>query len=153
MIDPLMDKLRPGWRERRDAQRSWWKPIEVLLVLGLCLVSYVWFCRHLVWGLHVVFHREDAGRLAQVMAGPVQALPLIVLLVAVFPFLCLAGVVVNTIVYFIPPLRRVSEKGSDRVAGLTIRHANRQLLAVGGKAALVAAPLLVLLAAWPFHRH
>ncbi|MBO9560712.1 MAG: hypothetical protein J7515_19280 [Caulobacter sp.] len=153
MVDPLMDKVRPGWRERREAQKSWWKPIETLLVIGLCLASYFWFCRHVVWGLHEVLHPEDAGRFTQAMAGPAQVLPIIVILVAILPFFSLAGMVVNTIVYFIPPLRRVSEKGSDRVAGLTIGHANRELLVFGGYAALVAAPLLLLLAALPFHHH
>ena len=151
MVDPLLKKLRPGRRARAEAQKSWWKPIEKLLVVTVTLISYYGFARFAVWGIHVVFHPEDAGRFAQVVAGPLRVLPLVALVAGAMPFLCLGGVVVNSIVYFIPPLRRVSEKGSDRHAELTIRNANRELLKAGLWSALIAAPLLALAAATPFH--
>jgi hypothetical protein len=153
MIDPLMDKLRPGWRERAAVQRTWWKPIERLLVLAVTLALYSTFARYAVWGLHVVIHPEDTGRLAQVLAGPPRFVPLVGLFGGFVPFLCLSGIVVNSVVCLIPPLRRVSERGSDQHQELTIRRANRDLFRAGLCSALIAAPLLALAAATPFHHH
>jgi len=153
MVDPLMEKLRPGRRARAQAQQSWWKPVERLLVLAVFAGGYFHFCTHAIWGLHVLFHPEAAGGLAKALAGPLRFVPLVGVVAGAAPFLFLAGIVVNSIVYCIPPLRRVSEKGADRHAELTIRNANRGLFKAVLWSALIAAPLIVLAAATPFHPH
>ncbi|EJL30388.1 hypothetical protein PMI01_03166 [Caulobacter sp. AP07] len=149
-LDPLMEKLRPGFRARQEAQRSWWKPIERLLVIGLAFGLMGAFSRYALWPLHVAFHPKDTERFAEILRGPVQPQAVVVLLALIWPAVCLGGVVVNSAVYWVPPLRRVSEKGGDRHPELNIGTANRALLKAAFWGALIGLPVAALISASPF---
>jgi hypothetical protein len=146
----LMDKLRPGWRERAAAQRSWWKPIESLLVIAVwgALSFAAW--RYLLWDVHRIVNPKTSADFAGFYQhGPSIYLSFAAILAAA-PLFCLAGISVNSVVGLIPPLRRLSERGSDRLPELTIKSANRELGKLGLRLAVVAIPVSVLLAIAPF---
>ena len=137
--DFLMDRLRRGWRERREAQDPVWSFLERILVVALTgITSYLWIRTALA--LHFKFHPED--RLPFSDSNTQLPLPTFAgALLTVFLLLCVAGITVNSIEGLIPWARRRTETGSDRVAGLTITEANRGLAKAALALALITIPL------------
>jgi hypothetical protein len=147
----LMDRLRPGWRERREAQDPVWSFLERLLVVTLTgITSYLGIRSALA--LHFRFHPEDWLPFSESNAQ----FPLLAFFGAfltVFLLLCLFGIGVNSVEGLIPYARRRAETGSERVPELTITAANRGLMKAAIAIAVVAIPSDVysVLTSWSAH--
>jgi hypothetical protein len=137
--DWIMDRVRPGWRERAAAQDPIWSLLERIVVLALTGFA-LYFGARSAWFLHVKLRPEDRLH----FSNPTSQLPISVFagcLLTGFLLLCVFGIVVNSIEGLIPWMRRRAETGSDRVPGLTLSAANAGLLKVGIALALLAVPL------------
>lgn len=146
--DFLMDRLRPGWRQRQEAQDPVWSFLERILVVVLSgIPSY--FGIKAALALHFKFHPEDRLPFSDSNA---QFPPLAFFgsLLTAFLLFCLFAMAVNSLEGLVPYARRRAEAGSERVPGLTITAANRDLMKVAIALAVVAIPMDVysLLASW-----
>ena len=146
--DFVMDLLRPGWRERREAQDPVWSFLERILVVALTgITSYFGITAALA--LHFKFHPEDRLPFSYSNAR-FPPLAFFGALLTANLLLCVFGMAVNSLEGVIPYARRRAETGSKRVPGLTIRAANRDLMKVAVANAVVAIPMDVysLLTRW-----
>jgi hypothetical protein len=138
----LMDRLRPGWRERAAAQASPWTFIERLVALGLCAALCYLLIARGEFFQHFRFHPED-----KVLLGNPNASFPAWLFVGIFAqgffLLCISMIIMNWLESLYAPLKRWAERGSDRFPELTIRNANRELWKAALCLGLLAVPSFI----------
>lgn len=109
-----------------------------------------WIWRYGLWSMHTMVHPHPAQTFADYQQHGASIFLNLGAIAVGLPLFCLAGVGMNSLVSLVPPLRKLSERGSDKLPELTIAHANRDLAWVGLRLAVVAVPLALLGAAAPF---
>jgi hypothetical protein len=134
--DFLMDRVLPGWRERRGAQNPFWSMVEQAVVLVASWRASFWLV-DIGLDYHFRLFPADLARYGE--GQP--------LLVAIEVFLvwgvawCGIAIALNAIEARIPTLRRLAEQGSDRFPELKVDAANRTLFRAAGVIGAVAGPL------------
>lgn len=131
----VMDRWRPGWRERAAKRKSVWDFVE--FALGFALMPLFWYLLfQLAWRLHVcvypihdgyenLFWREGISTSA-FLSSFLMLIPLF------WPALIAAFLISNIVMWLIRPARRVMEREAAGDPEMTFRGANRGLIKWGG---------------------
>lgn len=112
IIEPIFDKVRPGWRNRSKQRRSIWhlpKVIISFLLMGICW----YFLFRGMWEIHLMVHPRHVGRLGEFWQSGIGlkafvssfflAIPLIL------PASGISFILTNFLFWMIPPTRKVFE--------------------------------------------
>ena len=151
LVEVLLDKTRPGWRERQARRKSLWHLPITIVMFGL--LGGLWFALFkAMWLLHLVWHPEHAGHLQEFwpkgmrpqpfVASALLALPLFL------PALGIALILTNLVFWFIGPARRAFEREAGGDPEMTFRGANRKLLKIVFAILLPVGIGLSLIGAW-----
>ena len=144
LIEKMLDKLRPGWRERRAKQKSPWD--LVCLVVGFVWLGVFWYALFQVaWMLHVLLYPEHAGLRKEFWCEGIpfrMFLSSFLMLMPLFVPAAVAGFLsANCLMWLIPPARRAMETEAAGDREMTFAGANAGLIKWGG---LVSAGCLIL---------
>jgi hypothetical protein len=128
----LMDKFRPGWRERARKRKSPWD--FLCAIVGMALIVAIYYLLFLIlWEVHTWIHPEHIGRLKNFWYfkdGDVRefAARLLILVSLFFPSVCCGFLATNYLFWLIPPARRIVEAEAKGDYELTFKGANAGLL-------------------------
>jgi hypothetical protein len=147
ILEPVLDKLRPGWRERRARRKSPWNLLGVLVAFALmAVIGYFLF--QAAWSAHVYFHPEHAAHQREFWGAGISfrafvpsfllAMPLAI--PAVFGGLLCA----NLVLWLIPPARRAMDAEAAGDPEMTFAGANAGLIKWGGIASAVCLLLSII---------
>jgi len=150
----LMDRLRPGWRERKERRRSPWHLLKLLIMFPLMGgAGYLLF--HLVWLIHNVVYPEHAGRLGAFLAEHEDTAVIVSRGLMIFPlFLPSLGIgmlTTNLLLWCIPLARRAFEaeaiippepEGDDDVSDWDFESAGESPESETGRSGAGPAPVL-----------
>lgn len=153
LVEVLLDKTRPGWRERHARRKSLWHLPTTILMFGL--LGALWFLLFkAIWQVHLLWHPEHAGHLDEFWPKGIRPRPFLASALLVLPlFLPALGISLilsNLLFWFIGPARRAFEREAGGDPEMTFRGANRKLfiallilLPVGIGLSLIGAWLLI----------
>ena len=144
------DRLRPGWRDRAEAQRSWWKFMETILTICLAAGMWLFVFTALSGKIHVYFHPGDATAIPNPLRASMSAWTLSAIVPIVWPILCLSGILINFVESLFAFTRIRAERGSNLYPELTIRRANRDLIKALAWGSLFTVPLFLAGSAGPW---
>jgi hypothetical protein len=144
VVPSIMDKVRPGWRERVAAQRSSWKVFEIFAIVLLTFALWLLAVPRISGELHAVFHHSDAVRIPDPFRASMSIWTFCALFPVLAPTFTLAGITVNWVESLFNFTRVRAEKGSEEHPELTIRAANRGLLRALAWISIVAVPLFII---------
>lgn len=150
VVPQVMDKLRPGWRERSEAQRSWWKLFEIGITSGLFSSMWIFAAPWLSGAIHAHFHPSDVAKIPTPLQASMSFWTAAAILPIALPLFCLAGIMVNCAEGAFSFTRRRAERGSALYPELTIKGANRGLVRALIWTSIVAIPLYVAGSAGPW---
>jgi hypothetical protein len=143
VVPQVMDKLRPGWRERSEAQRSWWKMFEIGITFGLFFSMWIFAAPWLSAKIHAHFYPSDMAKIPTAFRASMSFWTASAILPIALPLLCLAGMIVNCAEGVFSFTRRRAERGGALYPELTIKGANRGLARLLIWTSIVAIPLYV----------
>jgi hypothetical protein len=140
IIEKIMDRLRPGWRERSARRKSPWNLVCVLL--GFALFFVFWYALfQLAWALHVQIYPAHAGlkhafwrsgiSLGAFVPSFLMLMPLAI------PALVAGLLAANGLVWVIPAARRAMEAEAAGDPEMTFAGASAGLVKWGGLASAV----------------
>lgn len=144
VVGATMDKLRPGWRERAAAQRSWWKMIEIYLTIILLCGMWLYVAPWVSGKIHAHFHPRDAMNIPNPFRASMTFWTLCAIIPIAGPLFCLAGIIVNSVESLFKFTRIKAEKGSEIYPELTLKGANGELARWMAWMCLIAVPLYFL---------
>jgi hypothetical protein len=107
----IMDKLRPGWRERGEIRRrNPWNAVAMLLSWGFG--AGICYCAlKLVWKLHLYFHPAHAGHWRDIPKTHQHLLPALAMTLPIgLASLVLGMIAANLVLWCVPPARRSFER-------------------------------------------
>lgn len=141
ITEGALDKLRPGWRERRAKRKSPWNLLGVLL--GFSIALPVWyFLFQTAWWVHVKCYPSHATLQKQFWRGGISARAFVSSFLLLMPLAVPAFVggfvSANLLVWLIPPARRVLENEAAGDREMTFAGSNTGLAKWGGIASGVA---------------
>jgi hypothetical protein len=108
----LMDRLRPGWRERKERRKSPWHLLKLLIMFPLVGgTGYVLF--RIFWLLHIAVYDDHAGKL-QAFLGEHQDTTVIIarglmIFPLILPAIGIGLVLTNLLLWCIPWARQAFE--------------------------------------------
>lgn len=140
----VLDKLRPGWRERQAKRKSHWDLACVIVGLGISLFAW-YFLFQAAWRLHVDFYPAHVGLKSQFwdagISGRAFASSFLMLMPLGVPALTLGFLLANVIFWLIPPARRAMEREAAGDREMTFAGANLGLIKWGGIASAICLAL------------
>jgi len=150
ITEVVLDKLRPGWRERQAKRKSPWNLVCVLV--GFILVPLIWYYLfQAAWRLHVEFYPMHAGlekgfwnagiSFRAFVSSFLMLMPLGV------PAMVAGFLLANLIIWLIPPARRTMEAEAAGDREMTFAGSNAGLIRWGGIASAVCIVLSIVGAA------
>ena len=112
LIEKILDKHRPGWRERSGRRKSFWhfpRMITSFILLGL-----LWYLLFVgMWEIHLIVFPEHEGHLREFWQEGISFKAFISSFLLVmplfFPSMGASYILVNLIFWFIPPARKAFE--------------------------------------------
>lgn len=112
VTERLMDRFRPGWRERKERRKSPWHLLKLLIMFPLMGgTGYLLF--QFFWLLHTVVYPAHAGQLGALLAEHEDTTVIVARGLMIFPlFLPAIGVgmlLTNLLLWCIPWARRAFE--------------------------------------------
>ena len=145
--EDALDRLRPGWRERRAKRKSPWNLLCVLLGFALALLAW-YYLFQAAWWLHVERYPAHAGLKREFWRAGISVRAFISSFLLLMP-LAVPAIVggllsANLLVWLIPPARRAMEHEAAGDREMTFAGANAGLAKWGGIAAAVAIVLSVI---------
>lgn len=140
ITEAALDKLRPGWRERRAKRKSPWNLACVLTGFGIAALA--WYCLfQAAWRLHVHFFPAHVGHVREFwgagISGRAFVSSFLVLMPLGIPALVAGFLSANCIFWCIPPARRAMEREAAGDRELTFAGSNAGLIKWGGLAAVI----------------
>src|SRR3989344_3832890 len=93
--------------QKRAALRGWWGMICGLTMGAIGLVLEFYYLVALLNWHNQLSHPEEARI---VLRGPIKEFWVLLVFPSIIPFMAMGGIMLNTVIWLIPPLRRVSEK-------------------------------------------
>jgi hypothetical protein len=146
LVESLLDAKRPGWRKRRDKQKSPWN--LVCKVVGLALALLYWYgLSKGALALNIFIYPEytahkDLLELTR-LSGLAEFSANLMIFPLGFPALIAGFISGNCLVSLIPAARETMEKEAGDDVRMTLRGANTELFSVGGKYSLLCLVLAV----------
>jgi H+/Cl- antiporter ClcA len=133
LVEVLMDKTCPGWRERQARRKSLWHLPTTIVMFAL--LGGLWFVLfRAMWQVHLVWHPEHAGHLQEFWSEGIRLQPFVASALLALPlFLPAVGVsliLTNLLFWFIRLARRVFEREADGDPEMKFRGATGKLLKV-----------------------
>jgi hypothetical protein len=95
VVPQIMDRIRPGWRERSEAQRSWWKMLEIGTTFSLFFSMWIFAAPWLSGKIHAHFYPNDMMKIATPFRASMSFWTASAFLPIALPLLCFAGIIVN----------------------------------------------------------
>ena len=95
VVPLVMDRFRPGWRERAEAQRSWWKMLEIGVTFGLFLSLWILAAPWLSGKIHAQFYPNDMLKMPSPFRASISFWTAFAIFPIALPLLCLAGIILN----------------------------------------------------------
>ncbi len=143
----VLDKLRPGWRERAAKRKSPWNLACGLIALGFAALFW-YFLFQVAWELHTHFYPEHLahknkfwGQNISFCAGASSFLMVMPLFIPAF---ALGGLCSNCLMWCIPAARRTMEAEAAGDQEMTFMGANAGLIKWGGIASAVCLMLSII---------
>jgi len=132
-VEALLDKTRPGWRERQARRKSLWHLPMIIVMVGL--LAGLWFVLfEAMWQVHLIWHPEHIGRLEDFWPkgiGPKSFVASSLLVLPLFlPALGVSLILANLLFWCIRPARRSFEREASSDPEMTFRGANGKLLKI-----------------------
>ena len=132
-VEVLLDKTRPGWRERQARRRSLWHFPMIIVTIGL--LAGLWFVLfRAMWQVHLVWHPDHIGRLREFWTKGIRPQPFVASALLVLPLLLPAVggslILTNLLFWCIGPARRSFEREAGGDPEMTFRGANGKLLKI-----------------------
>ena len=147
LTEAALDKLRPGWRERRARRKSPWNLLCVVLGFGFALPAW-YFLFQAVWWLHVKSYPAHAALQKEFWSHGISARAFVSSFLLLMPLAVPAFVggfiSANFIVWLIPSARRAMEAEAAGDREMTFAGANAGLAKWGGIASGMAVAVSVL---------
>ena len=102
--------------QERARLRGWWGMTCGLMMFAIGLALEIYYLGALVdW--HSQLSHPDEARAA--LRGPIKELWMVLAFPSIIPFMAVGGIMLNTVIWLIPPLRRISEKPGKIDASLS----------------------------------
>ena len=149
-VEVLLDRTRPGWRERQARRKSLWHlPITIVMIGLLSGLWYVLFKG--MWQVHLLWHPEHAGHLQEFWPKGIRPRSFVASALLVLPLflpaLGISMILTNLLFWLVGPARHTFEREAGGDPEMTFRGANGKLLI----ALLILVPVgigLSLIGAW-----
>lgn len=133
VVEIVLDKTRPGWRQRQARRKSLWHLPLVIVMFGL-LCGFWFILFRAMWQVHLVWYPEHAGHLQEFWSKGIRPGPLVASALLALPlFLPALGfslILTNLLFWFIGPARRAFEREASGDPEMTFRGANSKLLKI-----------------------
>ncbi len=155
LFPQMMDKLRPGWRNRAEHKKSFWNIIQLFLTMTL-LITIWWNTGKISWEINKILYPAHKGikwispqlnRLAETGNAHIGFM---VLIFAPLPLaILLSGIVSNLLFWLIKPAQKTFEKEAAEAQDptMTFKGSMRPLSIV----TLIAIPITLALLAIGIH--
>ena len=115
LFEKVLNKYRPGWKERAARRKSLWHLPKV--IMSFIVMGFVWYALFIgMWRVHLIVYPEHAGHISEFwnkgaslkafLSSFLLAIPLLL------PAIGLSFIIVNIVFWFIPPARKVFENES-----------------------------------------
>lgn len=137
LIQKALDKLRPGWRNRKAKQKSPWN--LVCMLVGLGLLPVLWYALfQAAWGLHVQLYPEHGALKKEFWSAGISLrafIPSFLMLMPLsVPATMAALLSANCLMWLIPAARRTMEAEAAGDREMTFSGSNAGLIKWGGVA-------------------
>src|ERR1700690_1943995 len=127
LIEGVMDRTRPGWRQRRARRKSPWNLVGLLVafpVMGLAWYG-LWLS---AWQLHLLFYPAHAAHVREFWQAGISGRAFIssfLMLMPLFvPAITVGLLLSNCLMWLIPWARRAMEAEAAGDKEMTFRGAN-----------------------------
>ncbi|HUJ44241.1 MAG TPA: hypothetical protein VLW52_11595 [Opitutaceae bacterium] len=141
ITEAALDKLRPGWRERRAKRKSPWNLLCGLLGFGLAMLAW-YYLFQAAWWLHLQRYPAQAALQKEFWRAGLSARAFLSSFLLLMPLAVPAFVggflSANLIVWLIPPARRSMEREAAGDHEMTFAGSNAGLIKWGGIASVAA---------------
>lgn len=132
-VTMLMDKYRPGWKDRREKRKSIWHLPKILLFIGLFVG--IWCCLFMgMWKIHTIFFPIHANQLKnfwpQNITTPAFISSFLLSMPLFLPAVGFACFFTNIVFYLIPPARKAFEKEAAGDDEMTFSGATSKVWAI-----------------------
>lgn len=108
----IMDRFRPGWRQRQARRKSPWHLLKLLLLFPLIGFSG-YLLMQLMWQIHVIAYPAHAGRFAAFLHehqnSTLSVARALILFPPFLPAIGIGALITNLLLWCIPPARRAFE--------------------------------------------
>ena len=150
IVEAILDRFRPGWRERQAKKKSPWN--LVLGIVGFSLAAVLWYVFFQgAWQMHVIFYPEHITQRGQFWSQGISFKALLssflLLLPLGIPALVFGMLAANLLFWCIPPARRTMQIEAAGDTEMTFTGSNAGLLKWGGLASGICFALCILGAA------
>lgn len=144
IVEAVLDKLRPGWRERQAKRKSPWNLACVLVGFGIAL--FAWYLLfQAAWRLHVEFYPAHAALKGEFWGKGISvrafASSFLMLMPLGVPAMTIGLLSANLIFWLIPPARRTMEREAAGDREMTFAGSNAGLIKWGGIASAICVAL------------
>lgn len=147
ITEVALDKLRPGWRERRAKKKSPWNLLCVLVGFGLAMLAW-YYLFQAAWWLHVECYPEHAALKKEFWRQGISARAFmssfLMLMPLGVPALVTGFLSGNLIIWLIPAARRAMEREAAGNREMTFAGSNAGLVKWGGIASAVCVTLCII---------
>jgi hypothetical protein len=147
MVEALLDRARPGWRDRRARKKS---PRNLACVLvGLGLAAFIWYYLfQAAWLFHVELYPAHAALKRAFWGDGISARAFVssflMLMPLGVPALTLGLLAANLLIWLIPSARHAMDAEAAGDPEMTFRGSNAGLLRWGGVASAVCLVLSII---------
>lgn len=129
----LLDKFRPGWKERKKRQKSLWHLPKILIFF--ILFGIIWYALFIaMWNIHLNLYPQHEGHINEFWGEGISLKSFIssfLLLIPLFlPAMGISLIIVNIIFWFILPARKAFNKEASGDVQMTFYGATLGLIKV-----------------------
>ena len=136
LVEKILNKYQPGWKERAEQRKSLWHLPKV--ILSFIFIGFAWYIFFMgMWQLHLIVYPEHTGLIKNFWSEGISLKAFLSSFLLAMPlFLPATGVsliTINILFWFIPPARVVFENEAAGHKKMTFIGATSGLLIVLGK--------------------
>ncbi len=133
LTEKILNKYRPGWKERSKRRESLWHIPRI--ILSFIVMGFAWHALFLLmWHVHLIVHPEHIGHISEFWSQGITLKAFIssfLLVIPLFlPAMGLSFIIVNILFWFIPPARVVFKREAAGDEEMTFIGATSSLLRV-----------------------
>lgn len=112
LCEKVLNKYRPGWKERASRRKSLWHLPRV--IISFIVMGFIWYALfYVMWHVHLIAYPEHTGQIGEFWNKGISLksfLSSFLLVMPLFlPALGLSFIIVNIIFWFIPPAKKLFE--------------------------------------------